>query len=114
MRNHRWNRELLDLIGLPEEVLPPVFHADQAVGTVLPEVAAELGLGPDTVVVAGAGDAIMQTVGSGAVEEGVYSVVLGSGGLISTSLASAPTTRARGCRSIPAPSATSGWPTPAS
>lgn len=86
VRNHRWNRELLDLIGLPEEVLPPVFHADQAVGTVLPEVAAELGLGPDTVVVAGAGDAIMQTVGSGAVEEGVYSVVLGSGGLISTSL----------------------------
>ena len=82
VRNHRWNRELLDLIGLPEEVLPPVFHADQAVGTVLPEVAAELGLGPDTVVVAGAGDAIMQTVGSGAVEEGVYSVVLGSGGLI--------------------------------
>ncbi|MFR9189813.1 MAG: FGGY family carbohydrate kinase [Anaerotruncus massiliensis (ex Togo et al. 2019)] len=86
VRNHRWNRELLDLIGLPEEVLPPVLHADQAVGTVLPEVAAELGLGPDTVVVAGAGDAIMQTVGSGAVEEGVYSVVLGSGGLISTSL----------------------------
>lgn len=85
VRSHCWNEPLLERIGLPKEVLPQVCHADQTVGPVLPDVAADLGV-EGALVVAGAGDAIMQTVGSGAVREGVYSVILGSGGLISTSL----------------------------
>lgn len=86
VRSHNWNEALLNLIGLPKTILPAVYHADEVIGTVLPKLAAELGIDKDTAVVAGAGDAVMQTAGSGAVEEGVYSVVLGSGGLISTSL----------------------------
>ena len=86
VKNRCWNEALLELIDLPKAVLPPVLHADQTAGTVLPEIAAALGLCPDTVVVAGAGDAVMQTVGSGAVRPGVYGVVLGSGGLIAASL----------------------------
>lgn len=86
VRSHCWSSSLLERIGLPVSILPPVCHADEVVGTVLPDIAAELGISPDTQVVAGAGDAIMQTVGAGAVEDGDYSVILGSGGLISTSL----------------------------
>lgn len=86
VQNRCWSRPMIDKLGIPEGVLPPVYDSCEVVGHVLPEMAAKLGITPDAVVIAGAGDAIMQTVGSGAVTDGVYSVILGSGGLISTSL----------------------------
>jgi len=86
VKNRCWNRELLDIIGIPAHVLPEVVHSYEVVGRVLPDIASELGISPDTEVIAGAGDAIMQTVGSGAVTPGVYSVIVGSGGNIATSL----------------------------
>ncbi len=86
VKNHAWSEALCKLIGLPMSVLPPVRASDQVVGRVLPEVAAYLGTGGDTVVVAGGGDAILQTLGTGAAGDGTYSVILGTGGLISASL----------------------------
>ncbi len=84
---HRcWSRELLEAIGVSERILPKVVCSCETVGKVLPEVASGLGLSYDTEVIAGAGDAIMQTVGSGAVSPGVYSVIVGSGGNIAMSL----------------------------
>ncbi len=86
VKNHSWNKELLKLIGIPESILPQVYFSDQIVGKVLPEIAEYLGIDKDALVVAGGGDAIMQTLGTGAVDEGIYSIILGTGGLISTSL----------------------------
>lgn len=86
VKNRCWSRELLNQIGIPERILPKVVCSYETVGKVLPEIAFELGLSPDTEVVAGAGDAIMQTVGSGAVSQGIYSVIVGSGGNIATAL----------------------------
>ena len=80
------SRELLEAIGVSERILPKVVCSCETVGKVLPEVASGLGLSSDTEVIAGAGDAIMQTVGSGAVSPGVYSVIVGSGGNIAMSL----------------------------
>lgn len=84
---HRcWSRKLLERVGIPEHILPKVMRSCETVGKVLPEIAAGLGISPDTEVVAGAGDAIMQTVGSGAVYPGIYSIIVGSGGNIATPL----------------------------
>lgn len=88
VKNHCWNEELITRLEIPKSILPPVYGSGEVVGTVRPEMARRLSISPDAVVVAGAGDAIMQTVGAGAVAEGIYGVVLGSGGLISASLRS--------------------------
>ena len=83
VQNRCWNSKLLDLIGIPKKILPEVRQSNSCAGTVLPEIAAELHIMSDTRVVMGGGDAIVQTAGAGAVEEGVYRVVLGSGGNVS-------------------------------
>ena len=90
VKNRCWSKALLERIGIPERVLPQVLHSYQTVGSVLPEVAAQLGLPDDVAVVAGAGDAIMQTCGAGAVKDGVYSIIVGSGGNISTAIDHCP------------------------
>ncbi len=86
VRHHCWNDTLLARLKIPKAILPAVHGSSQVIGSVLPEMARRLRISPDTLVVTGAGDAIMQTVGAGAVSPGTYSVVLGSGGLISCSL----------------------------
>lgn len=90
VKNRCWSGELLVRIGIPARVLPKVLRSYEVVGPVLPEIAAQTGLPEDALVVAGAGDAIMQTCGSGTMEDGIYGVILGSGGNLSTVLDHCP------------------------
>ena len=83
VKNRCWSRELLECIGIPESILPEVKHSNAYAGNVLPQIAEELHISKNTRVVMGGGDAIVQTAGAGAVEKGINSVVLGSGGNIS-------------------------------
>lgn len=66
----RWDEEICRLVGIAPEKLPPIYHSDQVVGTILPEAAAETGLDPDTLVVAGAGDTAAAALGVGCTDEG--------------------------------------------
>ncbi|MCR4607960.1 MAG: xylulokinase [Oscillospiraceae bacterium] len=84
-RNNCWSQEILDAIGIPADILPPVSESDTVVGTILPECAKELGLPADVKIVAGGGDAVTQTTGCGAVRPGVFTVTLGTGSLIGAS-----------------------------
>ncbi len=86
VKRHQWNRELLNICKIPIKILPRVLPSSKVAGRILPAIANEVGLTDDVTVIAGGGDAIMQTVGTGAVEKGIYSIILGTGGLISTSL----------------------------
>ncbi len=80
-----WNKSLLELIEIPASILPEVRASNAFAGNILPEIAGELGIPGSTKVVAGGGDAVVQTAGAGAVSKGVYSIILGSGGNISAS-----------------------------
>ncbi|HOT43771.1 MAG TPA: FGGY-family carbohydrate kinase [Spirochaetota bacterium] len=60
---------LIRLAGLDREKLPDLLRNKDIVGTVLPEVAAELGLSPSTQVIAGSNDTNASAVGSGAVRD---------------------------------------------
>lgn len=51
-----WSPRMLALTGLDASALPEVFASDAPVGTLLPDVAADLGLDPGVVVVAGTTD----------------------------------------------------------
>jgi rhamnulokinase len=51
-RTHEWSDTLIKAAGLPRELFPPLVDAGTVLGTVLPDLAAELGLDPGTQVVA--------------------------------------------------------------
>ncbi len=77
-----WSRELLQRLELPPEWFPRCYESHEVTGTLRPEVAAELGLRPETVVVAGAGDCAAGAVGNGIVRSGVLSTSIGTSGVM--------------------------------
>ena len=80
--NRKWSDEMLDICGVRKEQMPRLFESYEVVGTVRPEIAAELGI-PETVrVVAGAGDNAAAAVGTGVVGEGGCNISLGTSGTI--------------------------------
>jgi sugar (pentulose or hexulose) kinase len=73
-----WSRGILDVLGVSEDLLPPLRHSHQAVATILPAVADELGLPRDCVVLCGGNDAVLAALSSGSVEPGQVSMVCGT------------------------------------
>lgn len=81
LKHFCWSRELLDMFGIPEEKLPAIKWSGESAGTVLPEVAAELGLSSDCVVAVGAQDQKCAALGAG-LREGTMTVSLGTAGAV--------------------------------
>jgi xylulokinase len=79
-----WSEELLRLVGISPEQLPPLHESQDVVGTVTKSAARELGLVAGTPVVAGGGDQSMAAIGNGIVEEGTALSTLGTGGQLFT------------------------------
>lgn len=77
-----WSAPMLELCGLTEGQLPQVYESYEKIGTLLPEVAAELGLPAGVVVCAGAGDNAAAAVGTGCVGAGSMNVSLGTSGTV--------------------------------
>lgn len=88
VRSRQWIREVLDWIdGGTDQLfaaLPPLIQADESVGTVRPEVAAELGIAATCLVSAGGGDNMMGAIGTGNVREGVVTMSLGTSSTVYT------------------------------
>jgi len=82
VRSRQWAREVLDAIdggtGQLFAALPPLITVDEPVGTLRPEVAAELGLPTSCIVSSGGGDNMMGAIGTGNVREGVVTLSLGT------------------------------------
>lgn len=82
VKNRRWSKEMLDICGVTEAQMPKLFESYEAVGTLLPEVAKELGLSEQVIVAAGAGDNAAAAVGTGTVGEDACNLSLGTSGTI--------------------------------
>ena len=82
VRTREWIGTILDTIdgntGQLRSALPALISVDQIVGTVLPAVAADLGISADCIVSSGGGDNMMGAIGTGNVREGVVTVSLGT------------------------------------
>ena len=82
VKNRSWSKEMCEICSIKEEWLPKIFESYEAVGTIKPEIAAELGI-PETVkIVAGAGDNAAAAVGTGTVGDGACNVSLGTSGTV--------------------------------
>ncbi len=77
-----WSKEMLDLCGITLAQMPGLFESYEAVGTLKPEIADELGLPRTVKVCAGAGDNAAAAVGTGVVGEGGCNISLGTSGTV--------------------------------
>ena len=82
VKNRRWSGEMLELCGLRESRMPKLLESYETVGTLLPDVAAALGLPEGVLVCAGAGDNAAAAVGTGTVGDGGCNITLGTSGTI--------------------------------
>lgn len=78
----RWSFEMADALGLDRGILPKIYESSDITGTLLPAVAASLGLAAGTPVVGGGGDQAASAVGNGIVEPGVVSCTMGTSGVV--------------------------------
>lgn len=69
IRSRQWDEALLCEQGLSASKLPEIFDAGSVAGTILPEVARELGLPADVVVAVGGQDQKCAAYGAGATEK---------------------------------------------
>ena len=82
VKNRCWSKEMCDICGIRMEQLAKCYESYEKVGTVLPKVAAKLGIPESTVVAAGAGDNAAAAVGTGTVGENMCNISLGTSGTI--------------------------------
>jgi len=72
-RTRGWWGEMLDKLGISEKQLPQVRESGEPVGKLRPDIAAELGLSPNTIVCTGALDQACGAIGVGNIKPGVFS-----------------------------------------
>lgn len=77
-----WSKEMMDICGLREEQLPKLHESWEAVGTLKPKAASELGLSEDVKIIAGAGDNDAAAVGTATVGGGACNISLGTSGTL--------------------------------
>jgi xylulokinase len=75
-----WNPELLGLSGIEREKLPELVPPNSCVATVLPGVAAELGLAPETRVISGTNDTQAAAISTATFRAGQGAVNVGTTG----------------------------------
>jgi xylulokinase len=90
VRNRRWSTKLLELLDLPEELLPRVVESAEVTGGLSAEVASRWGVPAGTPVVGGGGDAVIQTTAMGVIGDGVLGVTLGTAGIVGGASTSCP------------------------
>ena len=82
VKNKCWSKEMIEICGIKEEMLPKLFESFEKVGNLKADVASELGLSTDVIVAAGAGDNAAAAVGTGTVGDGNCNISLGTSGTI--------------------------------
>ncbi len=82
VKNKCWSKEMIDICGIKEEMLPTLFESYEVTGTIKPEIAAQFGFPESCIVAAGAGDNAAAAVGTGTVGDGRCNISLGTSGTI--------------------------------
>ena len=82
VKNRTWHRELMSILGIDPEFMPPAFEGPEVTGTLSAESAQATGLPAGIPVVAGGGDQAAGGVGCGIVRRGVISSTVGTSGVV--------------------------------
>lgn len=82
VKNRCWHRELLSILEIDADFMPPSFEGPEVTGHLSQAAAAKTGLPAGIPVVAGGGDQAANGVGCGIVRKGVVSASLGTSGVV--------------------------------
>lgn len=82
VKNRCWSKQMCEICNVKEEQLAKIYESYACIGTVLPEIAEELGISPKVKVAAGAGDNAAAAVATGTVGDGKCNISLGTSGTI--------------------------------
>ncbi len=82
VKNRRWHTELMGLLDINPEWMPPAFEGPEVTGQLSRDAAQKTGLPAGIPVVAGGGDQAAGGVGCGIVRTGVISASLGTSGVV--------------------------------
>lgn len=82
VENKKWSKEMLDLCGISEYMLPRLYESYDVIGEVMPQVANAIGLDKGVKVVAGAGDNAAAAIGTGTVGNGACNISIGTSGTV--------------------------------
>jgi xylulokinase len=82
LKQRDWSPEVLDALDISPDLLPKTYEGTDITGTISAQAAQATGLIEGTPVVAGGGDQAAAAVGTGAVEEGIVSLSLGTSGVV--------------------------------
>ena len=86
VRERQWSSPLLELLDVSKDLLPACYESPEISGSLLNDVAAELGLPAGLPVAGGGGDAVVQTTGTGLVEPGILGTTIGTAGIAAMAL----------------------------
>lgn len=81
-RTGRWSRELIQIAGIKEEMLPPIVKPTDVIGKVTEGAAKKCGLKAGTPVICGTTDTVLEVFAAGAVTPGDVTVKLATAGRI--------------------------------
>ncbi len=82
VENRRWSRDMLDICGISENILPELCESWQKTGKLNSDIADALGLPHDVAVCAGAGDNAAAAIGNGISGDGKCNISLGTSGTL--------------------------------
>lgn len=82
VKNKCWSKEMLEILEINEIQLPQIYESYQVIGKILPEIAGELGVNPNTDIIIGGGDQAVAAVGTGIIENNACNLSLGTSGVV--------------------------------
>ncbi|MEA5004262.1 MAG: FGGY-family carbohydrate kinase, partial [Christensenella sp.] len=91
VKTHEWCKSLIDQAGVPDTIFPHPRQAGHVLAEVLPMVARQTGLSPQTKVVLGGHDYICGALAVGAIDEGVLMDITGTWEMVVQASAKADT-----------------------
>jgi len=78
----KWATDVIEELGLKPSFFPEIVRSFDVVGTIRKDIATDVGIPEDCVVVAGGADNVCGAVGSGVVSDGQALISLGSSGVV--------------------------------
>jgi xylulokinase len=78
VRSREWSPELCELFNISSDSLAKIKPSTSVIGTLLPSIAEELGLLPETILVLGSGDEHAACIGAGVIMPGLVCDIAGT------------------------------------
>lgn len=82
VKRKTWSEEMCKICGLQTATLPKLFESYDIVGHILSEIAHELKLSPDVLIIAGASDNAAAAIGTGTIGNNQCNISLGTSGTL--------------------------------